>query len=60
MEYTKGKIIEFDIYGTVVAGEVVSDTEHHVVIKTTLDHLKEFIGKEQTINKSHPHREKQH
>jgi hypothetical protein len=57
MEYTKGKMIQFNIYNTIVEGEIVSDTDEHVVIKTTKDQIRNGIGHEQTINKSHIHRE---
>lgn len=58
MEYTKGKLIEFNIYGTIVIGEIVDSTEKTVIIKTTEDFIKQNIGKEQEISKSHNHHEK--
>ncbi len=55
MEYPKGSLIEFNIYGTTVKGIIVDDNDKSVIIKVTYDFLPETSGTEQSINKDHQH-----
>ena len=45
--------LEFDVYGTTVKGDFLESDGEHIRIKTTIDAVKENIGKTQTIHKSH-------
>lgn len=55
MNYNKNDTIEFNIYGTTVVGSFVKIENDKITIKVTKDFIKENIGKEQTIHKSHRH-----
>lgn len=52
MEYKKGELLEFNIYGTTVKGEFISIDENLIKIKTIKDFIKENIGEEQTVFKT--------
>lgn len=56
MEYKKGDIIEFNIYGKTVVGTFIEMNGNSIIIKTTKDFIKPMIGVDQSINKSHPHK----
>jgi hypothetical protein len=55
MEYTVGKEIEFNVYGSTIKGIIVKEEGDLVCFKTTQDFIKENIGEEQSINKTHRH-----
>lgn len=55
MDYKQGQRLEFDIYGTTVKGDFVKIVDDKIIIKVTKDFIKDNIGKEQSIHKSHKH-----
>lgn len=54
--YEEGQKLEFNIYGTTVEGNFIRTEGDKIIIMTTDDFIKENIGKEQSIHRSHPHK----
>ena len=57
MEYKEGQKLQFNIYNTIVEGIFIRTEGNSIIIKTTKDLIETKIGEDQSIHKSHPHKE---
>jgi len=57
MNYKAGQKLQFNVYDTIIEGAFIRTEVDLIIIMTTEDYIKENIGTEQSIHKSHKHKE---